>query len=125
MEGDVNARDVERLCEVVSSREDASVSQIAAEVFGPRCADDEQRRKLEKAVGAAVAPACPVDLAPDCLRAGGVALARAFAIAPAAGDDDDGGAPRRIAATCIAGGVGLRGGRGLAPEGRQARRGGE
>ena len=97
LEGDVNARDVERLCEVVSSREDASVSQIAAEVFGPRCADDEQRRKLEKAVGAAVAPACPVDLAPDCLRAGGVALARAFAIAPAAGDDDDGGAPRRIA----------------------------
>ena len=43
--------------------------------------------KLEKAVGAAVAPACPVDLAPDCLRAGGVALARAFAIAPAAGDE--------------------------------------
>ena len=76
LEGDVNARDVERLCEVVSSREDASVSQIAAEVFGPRCADDEQRRKLEKAVGAAVAPACPVDLAPDCGR-GGVALARA------------------------------------------------
>ena len=37
--------------------------------------------------GAAVAPACPVELAPDCLRAGGVARARAFAIAPAAGDD--------------------------------------
>ena len=45
LEGDVNARDVERLCEVVSSREDASVSQIAAEVFGPRCADDTPRRQ--------------------------------------------------------------------------------